>query len=211
MASVITSEFAKASERSSASPFCLIERRVCWQGWAGAFSRGKRPFHDPRGFFRDLTSPADTKDLKRRRLVYVGLGCALVAHAVLLTLMVVAGWHRVLASPKQEDPELVVKSWVPPPSKSDTPVPDKPKEDAPKGDLHHGGGGGGQNDQTPVPKGPLLPSLPTPTVVKFNAPPGESQLPAVTARSGTRRAAPPPDPPGDRTANRGRFRAGRRW
>ena len=166
-------------------------------------------FHDPRGFVRDLVSTADTRDQKRRRLVYVGLGCALVAHSVLLTVMIIAGWHRVLAPPKKEDPELLFKAWVPP-SNTETPVPNAPKEDTPKGDLRHGGGGGGQQDETPVPKGPLLPSLPTPPIVKLNAPPVENPAFPVTPNiQGPEGPPPPPETSGDPNGKPGDLSAGR--
>ncbi len=210
MDSVITSEFAKASERTAASPFCLIEQKGLLARLGEELSRAANDlFHDPTGFFRDLVSPADTKDRKRRRLVYVGLGCALVAHSVLLTLMIAAGWHRILEPPKKEGPELVVSIWVPLP-KTETPVPDTPKDNAPKGDLQHGGGGGGQPDETPASKGGLLPMLPTPPIVKANAPLTENPTLAITPNiQGPVGPPPPPATPGDPNGNPGQLSAGR--
>ena len=207
MASVITSDFAKASERTTASPFCLIEQKGLLARLGEELSRAANDLlHDPRGFFHDLVSPADTKDLKRRRLVYVGLGCALAAHSVLLALMIIAGWHRVLASPKNDGPEYVVKSILLP--KTDRSLPDTPKEDAPKGDQHQGGGG--QHSEAPVSQGVPLPSFPTPPIVRANPSLADNPLlPIPASVQGPEGPPPPPETPGDPNGKRGEFSGGR--
>ena len=208
MASVITREFAKASERSATSPFCLIEQKGLLTRLGEELSRAANDLsHDPKGFFRDLLSTADTKDLKRRRLVYIGLGCALVAHAVFLTLMIIAGAHRILAPPTPDPGYRVIRL------EPNTPL--KPTEsprvkDATEGDAHRGGGGG-DHSEAPASSGGLLPTLPTPAIVKPYAPATENPVLPVTPNvQGPEAPPPPPDTiPGDPNGKPGPLSAGR--
>ena len=171
MASVVTREFAKASERTATSPFCIIEQKGLLARLAEELSRAASDLsHDPRGFLHDLVTPADTKDLKRRRLVYIGLGCALVAHAVLLTLMIIAGWHRVLQNPG--DPPLQIVTIIEP--RAPSPPPEHQGSE-PKGRGDKGGGGGGQQDPLPAVKADVGPRMtPLPPIIPVNVPSSSS-------------------------------------
>ncbi|HEY9231211.1 MAG TPA: hypothetical protein VIS78_03670, partial [Blastocatellia bacterium] len=134
MASATTSDFVTTATRREAPPFALIEPKSLPLRLAEELVRAVHEFaRDPRAFLRDLLAD-DTRDAKRRRLIYFGLAGALVVHALLLTVIVVIGW-RSLSTSKEND-YLVRRIDLPSqPAEGET----KPK--AARDDNAPGGGG----------------------------------------------------------------------
>jgi TonB family protein len=167
MASAMT-EFVKVSSLSAGQPFSLIEHKGLLARLGEELARATNELiHDPRGFIDGLFSPADSRDQKRRRLIYIGLGGALVAHAALLIVMVIAGWHRILEAPKEAGsrPEYQV-DWLEKPTQ---PKPQSGKTTGPKGEAEHVLGGGGQRDNTPSSVGVPPRALPQlPPIIRAN-------------------------------------------
>jgi hypothetical protein len=195
MSSAMTTGFVKRGSLDSGELFSLIEHKGLVARLGEELSRAANELiHDPRGFIDGLFSPADTRDQKRRRLIYVGLGGGLVLHVALLIVMVVAGWHRIMEAPKTGDtrPELVLQEWV---EKPHEPKARQGETVAPKGDVEHVRGGGGQQDNTPATPGLLPRSLPTPSVVPINSPPLENPAlnPVNPNIEGPAGPAPPPN------------------
>src|SRR5262249_986324 len=116
---------------------------------------------DPQGFVRGIFA-ADSRDRKRKQLLYGGFALRLVIYPALVPLVLVVGLKKILhVNPETQD-KLV---WLPRTSTTDEP--DGPgKPEARKGDL--GGGGSGQNDPHPVSKGVVPESAPHPPIVRPN-------------------------------------------
>jgi hypothetical protein len=101
MASMMSTEFVKASNLDVDKLFGLIEHKGLFARLGEELSRAANELiHDPRGFLGGMVATADTRDQKRRRLIYIGLGFGLLAHAGLLVVMVIAGWHRIMEAPQ---------------------------------------------------------------------------------------------------------------
>ncbi len=189
MASTVTSEFVKAGNRAPDAPFSMIERKGLLARLAEELALAWHEIaRDPRGFIRDLTA-SDTRDGKRRRLVYIGLATAVVTHAALFVLIITLGWPRILA-PNEGEPELKVDQWV---KLNDQPEIAKAEE--PRGD-NGGGGGGGQQSELSASHGAAPQMLPTPSPVDA-APPllTAPSLPVPSNIIGPESLPPPPDVP----------------
>jgi Gram-negative bacterial tonB protein. len=161
MASATTTDFVATATKSAAPPFSLIEQKSLLARLAEELARTSREFaRDPRGFLRDLFAD-DTKDARRRRLIYFGLAGALVIHAVLLTVIAVIGWHS-LTTPKETLQVITLPSLT-----SESAKVEEPKANIPRGDKNSGGG---EAHSQPATKGQLPPSSSQPPLVKPIAP-----------------------------------------
>ena len=190
MASTMTTEFVKASNLTVDHLFCIIEHKGLFARLGEELSRAAHELiHDPRGFLGGLVSTADTRDQKRRRLIYLGLAGGLLLHTAMLVVMVIAGWHRIMEAPKDaRPPGLRVESWLPP-KQPDAKI-ESGTETAPKGEAHVSGGGGQQNE-APATVGAKPQSLPQLPMVRPNLTPPEN--PATLAM--TANIQGPEEPP----------------
>jgi protein TonB len=190
MASLTTSEFARIRTRADAPPFSMLEQKGLLARLAEEVSRAfAEVASDPRGFIRGLFSD-NRKDARRRRLIYLGLGFATVAHIAFVAVIVVASWYNPV---RQVASELRVETWVKP-STSNTPidVPDPSKPDPARGN-NGGGGSGGGNTSRPATRGVMPQMLPQPQIVKPSAPSlPNPALPMPTTIVGPASAPPPP-------------------
>ena len=190
----MTTEFVKRSSLDAGQPFSLIEHKGLAARLGEELSRAAGELtHDPRGFIDGLFSPADTKDQKRRRLIYMGLGGGLLIHVALLIVMVVAGWHRIMEAPKVVDSDPGYRVIFPP--KPEAKIPHGEKGAALKGESQHVPGGGGQQDDTPATTGAPPRSFPMQAIVPLNPPPLENRpvLPVEPTIEGPASPAPPPN------------------
>jgi len=169
----MTTEFVRSASRIEAPPFCLIEQKGLVsrliQELEAALGELTR---DPGSFVAELFS-ADTKDAKRRQRIYVGLACAVVAHAALLVFIAMLGWRTMFVKHPVEARSDVV--WVPISNPSEKPI--GTDANIPRGDKDVGGGGGGDKNPLPATKGPLPLMSPGPQIVKPNTP--SVKLPAI--------------------------------
>lgn len=190
MASVATIESVKTS-RLEAPPFSLIEPKGLAARLAEELRRATGELaSNPSAFVRSLWT-SDDKDMKRRRLIYAGLAFALVAHVVFVALAAIAGWHRIMAPPKEEPPLIIMLN----PSRLTEPGVAAEK---PPGERDGGGGGGGQQNPLPASKGKLPQFIPQSAVVNMN--PSnilEPVLAVAPTLQGLETAPPPPGPIGD--------------
>lgn len=195
MASAATIESVDTSRLAEAPPFSLIEPKGLAARLGEELMRAAGELaSDPTGFVAGLIA-ADDKDAKRRRLIYSGLAVALVAHVVFLALAVIAGWHRIMASPEDRAPKIIMLN---PPLRSESP-PDIAAEKL-HGTKDGGGGGGGGGQQNPLPasKGHLPSFIPQSPVVNLNPPTVPDPVIAVAPTlKGPESAPPPPGPIGD--------------
>jgi TonB family protein len=188
----MTSNFPGASDRVDVFSVCLLEQKGLVGRLGEEVSRAASDLlHDPRAFLRDLVSPANTKDSKRRRLIYGGLAAALVLHAVFLAVVVVAGWHRILEAPKSEErPEI---TWLKPRDQIQRQL-GGDKDESRKGDPSSAGGG--QEDPNPATSGSPPPMAQVPPLVQ----PNPSNIPDPTLPMQSTIPGPvnePPPPPGE--------------
>ena len=202
----MTSDFPGASDRVDVFSVCLIEQKGLVGRLGEEVSRAVSDLvHDPRSFLRDLVSPANTKDSKRRRLIYGGLAAALVFHAAFLAVVVVAGWHRILEAPKSDVRSKI--TWLEPPDQIQRPH-GVEKDESRKGEQSSAGGG--QEDPKPASEGPQPRTAPTPPLVQANP----SNIPdpilptAATIPGPENGPPPPPGTYGDPRGRPGEFSAG---
>jgi TonB family protein len=193
MAFAVTSEFVKASNRATVPPFSLIEHKGLLSRLIEEVARSFSELtHDPVGFLRDSFS-AEKKDEKRRRLIYLGLLFGLVAHVAFAIVIVIAGWHRVMAIDEDPRPEppLVLKGFVSPGSSVD-------HETGGGGDAlknnGKGSSGGGQQDNLPPVRGNPPPTAPRPPLVSIT--PSQVQDPTLPIPYALQGQVGPPPPPG---------------
>jgi Gram-negative bacterial TonB protein C-terminal len=189
MASVATIESVKTSRLVEAPPFSLIEPKGLGARLRDELMRAASEFaSDPKGFVRSLVA-ADAKDTKRRRLIYAGLAFALVAHVVFVAIAAIAGWHRIMAPPKEDPPKITMLS---PPLLVESPgvASEKPPGKSDGG----GGGGGGQQNPLPASKGQVPQSIPQSAVVDMR--PSDIPNPALPIPPTIRGPESPPPPPG---------------
>ncbi len=193
MASVMTSEFVETSKRAEVPPFSLIEQKGLIARLIEEIARASSELaHDPRGFISDLLTD-ETRDRRRQRRMRLLLAGALLFHAALLAVIIIAGWRAISADDK---PDLVVKGWVKPDSSgSIINAPDEPKPEPSGGGKSGGGdpGGGGQNDPRPVNQGTPPPQVPNPVLAKFAPPDAQPLLSVPQAIQGPTTAPPPTD------------------
>ncbi len=189
MAAVTTDEFIKTTVRADALPFSLIEQKGLMSRLGEELARAANEFsNDPSGFIRDIFL-SGTKDAKRRRRIYLGIACAIVAHIAFIAVIVIAGWHQSGERDLNSTPLEVIEML---PSGATPPAPTAPKEQ-PKGE-NGTGGGGGKNDPRPasggvVPQMASLPPMVHPTSPKNANPP----LPVPPTIVGPETASLPPD------------------
>lgn len=189
MASVTTSKFLKSTTQVEARPFSLIEHKGLVGRLAEELNRAAIDFtRNPSGFFRELFTD-DNKDLKRRRLIYAGLGCALIAHLLFIAVIFVAGWIK----PAEEitTPEIEV-TWLPNTDAAKLKGPNEPQADVPKGAPGDGGGGGGRQAATAASGGVLPKIAPIPPIIKHDAPEKNAPVLAVNPNIQGSESAPPP-------------------
>ena len=200
MASATTSEFIKTDSRAGDLPFALIEERGLLRRLAEEVSRAvAEARRDPAAFFRGIFS-ADTRDQKRRRLIYAGLATAALAHAALLVVILWAGWHRIL-EPVPESANLRLQSIIKP-----TPVEREAEQAQPDTARGDNGGGGGGGDQSPRPPsiGAAPVMTPAPVIPASKSPTVENPLLPLTATTeGPMSDALPPDAPTGDPAGKG--------
>lgn len=191
MASVTTSEFVKSNPRAEVPPFSLLEHKSLINRLSEELTRATSDFlSDPSRFIRELFTD-ENRDRKRRRLIYAGLGFALVAHFVFLAVIFMADWVKPQA--KATEPEFEV-TYLDPATISPLRKPEEPKLDVPKGSAHSGGGGSGQESLLPASGGAPPRMLPTPPIVKPDVPEKNAPILAVVpSAQGPESAPPPPD------------------
>ena len=206
MASVATTDFLETSRLVEAQPFSLIEPKGLATRLAEELRRAAGELsNDPSGFFRALFS-ADDRDEKRRRLIYSGLAFALVAHAVFVAIAVIAGWHRIMAPPKEDQTRIQVTMLNPQPKHVGPP---DTAADKPPGKSDGGGGGGGQHNPAPASQGPLPQMVPQPQLVSpnpSNIP--NPTLPVAPTIRGPESLPPPPVQVGDPQGKASEFAGG---
>jgi len=191
MASVTTSEFVKSKPRAEAPPFSLLEHKGLINRLAEELTRAARDLlSNPRRFIGEMFKD-ENKDIKRRRLIYAGLGFALVAHFVFIGIIFIADWIK--PQTKVTEPEFEV-TYLDPASISPLKKPDDPKPDVPKGNSDQGGGGGGQHSLLPASGGVLPKIAPTPPLIKHDAPEKNAPILAVDPNLlGPESISPPAD------------------
>jgi periplasmic protein TonB len=146
---------------------------------------------NPRGFIRDLLSD-EAKDPKRRRLIRIGLLCALAAHLALIGIIVILGWHSAGVS-ASEQPEYTV-TMLPTTAANSQENSSTPKGETPPGKEDGGGGGSGQNSLRPASGGATPQMSPAPQIVQPLAPsPPRPVLPVPATIIGPQSDAPPPN------------------
>ncbi|HKP86398.1 MAG TPA: TonB family protein [Blastocatellia bacterium] len=188
MASVTTSEFVRTSNPADAPPFSLIEQKGLIARLAEELARASGDLaRNPREFIRDLFTD-DERDAKRRRRIYIGLACAVVAHVVLVALIAFLGW-RSLIRPKEVADNYKVEIVQFPPKSFDKP--DDARPETPRGD-DGGGGSGGNHSTLPASKGPLPQIAPAPQIVKALAPTAMNPALPVTPKITGPESPPPP-------------------
>ena len=180
-----------------APPFSLIEYKGLFSRLVDELKRAVREFaQDPKAFIRELVK-GDTRDARRRRLLYSGILVAFVVHAAFLTIVAIAGWHRFMA-PVAPTKENVI--WVPV-----TPAPPSGVETSPtgegtksKGDKDGQGGGGGDRNPKPAQNGVKPQFVPQPQLVAIDSKPAPNPAMAIPATLvGPVSPPPPPKPVGD--------------
>jgi hypothetical protein len=142
MASAMTGEFIKRGGPASSSPFSVIEQKGLAARLAGELKfAAKELTRDPHGFIRDLFTDED-RDARRRRLIYMGLTCAVAIYAALFVVMLVVGWPKAL-TPSEEENALKIDRIIS--FANDTEQPGA-ESVVPRGE--NGGGGGGGNQES---------------------------------------------------------------
>jgi TonB family protein len=192
MASVMTSDHVRTDARNGSLPFSMIEQKGLVRRLAEELLRASRELaRDPRGFIRDLLVD-DAKDTKRRRLIRVGLLCALAAHLALIGIIVVLGWSRVAARAADDQTEYVV-TMVPPTAHNPHGQSGASKDEN-SGGKQDGGGGGGQRNPLTASGGALPQMAPSQQVVHPLSPvPPRPILPVAATIVGPQSAEPPPN------------------
>lgn len=190
MASVTTSEFLKSSTQVEVPPFSLIEHKGLVARLTEELNRAAKDLaHNPRRFLRDIFT-YENKDLKRRRLIYAGLGLGLFAHFIFIAVIFIADWVKPVRS--EETPEQRVVMLNPNDFKMSSGTHDVPKSDMPSGGGKGGGGGGDPNSVRPPSRGPLPKMSSVPPVVKLTAPKiPNPTLPVLQTVVGPDTTAPP--------------------
>jgi TonB family protein len=185
MAASTTTDFINISAGEPIPHFSLIQQRSLVSRLLDEITRAAEEFaRDPYGFIKAIFS-LDEEDPRQRKRLYIGLSLGVALHAASLTLIVMAGWHRVLLPVEEAAGPTVWLHGV------SSPV--EPKPEPPKGNGK-GGGGGGQNDPLPAIKGTPPPMAPRPQIVAIN--PSAIQnpsLPVQTTLVGPTEEPPPPD------------------
>ncbi len=189
MVSAMTSDFDGSN---GALPFSMIEQKGLLARLAEELLRAWREMaRDPRGFIRDLLVD-ESKDTKRRRLIRVGLLCALAGHLALIGIIVVLGWNRMAAASDEERPEYVV-TMVPQTARNPHGQSGASKGDESSG-KNDGGGGGGDRNPLPASGGALPQMAPSQQIVHPLAPiPPKPLLPVPATIIGPQSAEPPPN------------------
>jgi TonB family protein len=192
MASAMTGEYVKAGSRRGAAPFSMIEQKGLLARLAGEISVAAREIaRDPRGFVRGLLAD-DSRDARRRRRVYAGFACAVIAHVALFIVMVTLGWPSALTPAEQE--RITRIQMLPTLAKeSDAVEETQPEVQQPPGD-NGGGGGGGNNNPLPQIKADALPQMVSvPPQVPLAQPTVENaSLPIAQTVEGPDSPPPPP-------------------
>lgn len=193
MVSAMTSDFVRTDSRNGALPFSMIEQKGLIRRLAEELLRASREMaRDPRGFIRDLLVD-DSKDRKRRRLIRIGLLCALASHLALIGIIVVLGWSRIAASSGEEETKYVV-TMVPPTAHNPHGQSGAAKGEEASGKRDGSGGGGGQNNPLPASGGALPKMAPAQQVVHPLAPTSPNRLmPIPVTIVGPQSAEPPPN------------------
>jgi TonB family protein len=193
MASVMTSDFVRTDSRNDALPFSMIEQKGLIARLAEELLRASREMaRDPRGFIRNLLFDG-AKDTKRRRLIRIGLLCALAAHLALIGIIVVLGWNRTATAPVEEQTIYTV-TMVPPTAHNPHGQSGASKGEDSRGKNDGGGGGGGQNNPLPASGGALPKMAPAQQVVHPLAPTSPSRVMPIPATIvGPQSAEPPPN------------------
>ena len=193
MASTMTGEFVKASSRVKDSPFSMIEQKGLFARLTDELALATREVaRDPRGFIRDLFS-ADSRDARRRRLIYTALSCAVLVHIALFIVMIVLGWPQALTPAEQERAYKI--EMVRPIDKDTEQVDSSQPAEQPRGD-NGGGGGGGQQSPLPASHGAPPQMLSVPPQVALTQPTVEKPLlPITPSIVGPDSPPPPPDVP----------------
>lgn len=206
MASVVTQEFVRTIP-NDVPPFSLIEQPSLLTRLLRALeSAAAELISNPRGFLQNVFS-TDTKDAKRRQLIYVGLACALVAHIALIILIAVLGWRTMFVKPPAEESaeyEIVRVGVL-------GPIEKRAEESSSRPGNSQGGGqaGGGQHDPLPASKGvPPPKSLLPPMVSLKPSNIAEPSLPLSPTIPGIQTAPPPPAPLGDPAGKPASFSGG---
>lgn len=159
----MTTQFVGSSSHADSLPFSLIEQKSLVSRLAEEGQAAIRDLaSDPRGFLKELFSPA-TKDAKRQQRIYAGLAIAVIVHVALLIVIAVVGWRTMFVK-HANDPGIPNVVWIPlnEPRSKDT------QPGAPRGERDDGGGGGGDHNSLPPTKGPLPKMSSDPQVVKPN-------------------------------------------
>src|SRR5215470_539242 len=151
MASVVTQEFVRTIPVET-PPFSVLEQ-------PGLLTRLIRVLNaaaaelisDPRGFIRELLS-TDARDNKRRKRIYYGLACALVAHIALIVFIAMMGWRTIFVKPPAEE----AKDYIVTPVGIPSPIAKSGAEESnsrPGNSRGGGEAGGGQLAPLPASKG----------------------------------------------------------
>jgi hypothetical protein len=192
MASVSTTDLV-IPRKAEPPPFSLIEYKGLFGRLADELKRTGSEFAgDPKAFVAELLK-GETRDARRRRLLYSGLLAAAVLHAAFLAIVVIAGWHRFMTpvESKKEEVMVLTPEWLGP--RAELVEPPKPR-----GEKDGGGGGGGNHDLKPASSGRLPQFAPIPQIVSPDTP--ESKAPTLAIPEtlvGTATDPPPPVPIGD--------------
>src|SRR5262245_39728826 len=101
MASVVTQEFVRTIPADLLFPV-LEQPSLFLRLFRVLKAAAAELISDPRGFIRELIS-ADTRDTKRRKRIYFGLTCALVAHIALIVFIAMMGWRTIFVKPPAEE------------------------------------------------------------------------------------------------------------
>lgn len=197
MAASVTTDFVEVGAKSDVPPFSLIQQKSLPARLLDELTRAARELsRDPAAFIRSSFS-LDERDARQRKRLYLGLFTGVALHAACLTLIVAAGWHRVLLPVSEETNTIWLDGLGSLRSNSET----QPKSEAPRG-KGGGGGGGGQNDRLPAIHGIPPPMTDRPQIVAINKSPIEDPSLAIpTTLVGPNEGAPPLGPPGDPTSN----------
>ena len=189
----MTSDFVRPDSGNNALPFSMIEQKGLIRRLVEELLRAWREMaRDPRGFIRNLLVD-DSKDTKRRRLIRIGLLCALAAHLALIGIIVVLGWNRVAATSAEEQTEYIL-TMVPPTAHNPHGQSGAAKGEEPNGKNGSGGGGGGQKNVLPASGGALPQMAPSQQIVHPLAPVSPGRVMPIPATIvGPQSAEPPPN------------------
>jgi TonB family protein len=203
MATVTTSKFVKATD--SAEPFAMMEYKGIFARLVEEVSLAAKNFsQDPRAFIKELFLD-ESNDLRRKKLIRMGLSLALIFHVAAGIFLVTFKWRgSPLSKETSSESQLIVKQWITPdkPKVEESPEPDSssrsnfsktPQEGLSNGDKSAASSGGGQNDPTPANKGVPPQLAPIPSIIPPTAQnvPNPS-LPVNPSLKGDNETPPPP-------------------